>query len=1369
MLIAMTTAVAATALSAPASAFKVGTHVATANETVAQLELQITGGLQPDTITFSVNGRPLNVVISAKEAYQAVIEKPDFFRAGVTGPDGFPDPFTGQMLMHGNEAPMLKDLVEQVTGTPVVIHTHHDAYENRDGPVEFRSIDFATAMLEFFATYAPSGDERKEILAFMMGYISHGIGDSFSHTWVNQLAGGAWSMETGSGIWGSLSEEVKHVAIEGYIDSLVPDHLLSVAGDGGGRGRVTMSAPVAFLDAFYSSRPAHAPPPPQDQGSTFDGFAQFFGNVNQFHGGPFYSYFNAQVALAPSIKGWSRLGGFFDLAEDVRNNAFVNFGLDAAELPADLLDDLGVNAASWVDELTFGFADCHADQGGSNVVEEIRTALEYVGGINDRLDRHTRHAEIVRRNWILLSQCSSQNLGKVTAADFDPDQPTLNTDACADVVRAGWQDEGNAGGLYRGSVRPGSPVDDDFLLRLKAAFLGGDAEALFAGIADPTRGDAPWHDELTLESANGHRSMRGNLTREMDYLIGFGFRADDLKEVILPEKEVAGIRDSYNEFCGAVRDPAFENCLDLAFAPIAAAARHATCVGEHVSCVLENTTECLQNVCTSACGLIPGDCDEICGVETNDACQEACVDVTCPGYIEGLPPPPPPFCSPGAFLACRSLYCPIFDNERPNCAETAVDQFHCDLESVACNFDAMKETIELDNYAEELLTPARQACDTIDDTIAFIECLEGDPTKTPGQQAADRRTCVIDRCDQLSDMTNAECAAMYDDLADAYAQAERIKDALSQAADALRERPAHEVVNLAFLEEDLRDPGYLADIRDAIDAARDDLSTNPPGPGATPDEVARYNRKMAVLDRWETLLDDVEDAVAPPAPLADIGNAAEDAGNLIADSVALGLIPAVLGPTAQRILSDVGPSFTDTFLPFFNSVQGMKLAPMTSQDDIEGLFTRENVSAARLPWNAAGVYSAACAADTTSLYCDALKSFDDPNCMNCNESDLDPDPVRFNWIRGRGPIAWNEYDATAPERHVTTNFPLASSDPAYDSLYTRVFQVPLGVPGFAGFDDPAAPWTSDEAGLGSDFTQFTEGSSSLQLNGCNFMAVESPFFLTADWQAVGDRLQFDLFVPSSQPNPFWVGGIQVMVTIPGANIFSLPIPAWTNLTTLPRGAWSTIEFVVPPNVKAALLGDFADAQLRIEVTTASCQDPLLLDNLRFGGDVTERETYHLRGSQIYQVVTNPLFSFDNAGDWSAPVPLSTSSERVEGTGSVAFTAGGHIVVTSRPFNTSELSGVTRNLSVDVFIPERQPNQWWNGDIQVFLTCGPHNNLSLGVQSFVNRFDGEFNTVEFLLPTQVASTLGGNFQNCRVSLAMNVNPAGQVRLDNMGFH
>lgn len=118
---------------------------------------------------------------------------------------------------------------------------------------------------------------------------------------------------------------------------------------------------------------------------------------------------------------------------------------------------------------------------------------------------------------------------------------------------------------------------------------------------------------------------------------------------------------------------------------------------------------------------------------------------------------------------------------------------------------------------------------------------------------------------------------------------------------------------------------------------------------------------------------------------------------------------------------------------------------------------------------------------------------------------------------------------------------------------------------------------------------------------------------------------------------------------------------------------------------------------------------------------------------------------------------------------MAFTASGYTVVTSRPFSTSELEGVTQNLSVDVFIPEREPTQSWNGDMQVFLTCGPHNSLPLGFLSLVGRFAGEFNTVEFVLPSQVANTLNGSFQNCRVSLALNVSPAGQVRLDNKGFH
>src|SRR4029079_3354394 len=46
-----------------------------------------------------------------------------------------------------------------------------------------------------------------------------------------------------------------------------------------------------------------------------------------------------------------------------------------------------------------------------------------------------------------------------------------------------------------------------------------------------------------------------------------------------------------------------------------------------------------------------------------------------------------------------------------------------------------------------------------------------------------------------------------------------------------------------------------------------------------------------------------------------------------------GVIPTTAGPTATRILADVGPDMPTTFNAFFNAVQGMKLVPVFSQSD----------------------------------------------------------------------------------------------------------------------------------------------------------------------------------------------------------------------------------------------------------------------------------------------------------------------------------------------------------------------------------------------------------------------------------------------------
>lgn len=1363
-------AAAVVGVAAEASAFKPGTHVAASNNVRAQLNAAITNDSVTNTLVFEVNGRRLNLNINAKQAYRAVIDQLPFFRAGVVGPDGFPDPLTGQMIMHGHSK-KVQELVTALSGAPPMEFDHSVPFEQRLGASEYRSIDFASAMLNYLNSgFVATDTERQQALAFILGYISHGVGDGFAHTWVNELAGGAWDLGEGGGIWGQFSEEIKHVAVETLVDSKVPSNLISTAGDGGGRGLIVLRSPDRFLDEFYAAQIANARLTTGDKNGDLPQFFQFYANIDQFHGGLFYSYFNAQVDLAPAIKNWTGLSGVFDTAEGIKKNGIVNFVLNTAALPAEVLQELSVyGPEAWLDDLTGGYINCHAERNSLNDVEKIRLALDFLGGVNDRVKRISHKAMVVRRNWIRLSECTSQNLAKTNAAAFNPDQPTLNTDACADIVRLGWADEGNADGLFRGDIRPGLELDNEFLLDLKAAFLGGDADELYLNVQNPEAGDAPFDHSVTVESANGHRGLSANLDRMKDYLVGVGFSASKLPEGVLPQQEDESSRDRYNEFCGTVRDPGYARCLELKFMPIALVAREGKCLYDHGVCTASNVKTCLSDLCMHACVGSNSQCSQVCGGGKIDGCSAGCDDALCT-TIFGVD-----VCVPILHDLCTDA-CTIFSDNEDNCIDAAVDELKCGVEHIKCGVDTLTDSFKLNNFANDLLGPAKDACTSIDRAIAFVECLKGDATKTPDEQSAARRVCLIDACAQSPSTTRADCVQLMDDVDAALAEVERVKDAITKVAEVLEDRPPHELVNLAFLQEDmLQDPTYFTNLKNAAKDTRDDLEANPPAPSATPQEVADYNEKINTLDRFDQLVKDVEDIKAGKSPsgnpLVDIRNAATEASSILAKAAELGLIPTVVGPTAQKILSDIGPNFNKTFAPFFNTLQGMKLAPV-NPGDLTITFDNEGVDSALLPWRGNGAaYSNVCNGTAVNAYCDVLKSFDDPNCMNCGGANLETSGAPLNWAKGRGLVSWNDYDPTQTKQHVLTNFPLTYTDKAYDELYTRVFQVPTPVPAFAGFDDPKRPWTSSN-GTTSINGSSTQGSGSTALNNaCGYTRLESPYFMTTEFGVVGSELWFDVFIPSQQANPSWVGDVQVAITIPGANINEDYLPSWVGLTNLPRGAWSTLKYTVPANVQEALLGDYADARISIIVNLGSCGQPTLFDNLRFAGDIKNRERFHIRGSETHPVNTSSVFSFDNRSDWSSQASLSTSSTRVEGNASLAVSAGGWTTVQSRGFDTSLIGGAaTSRLSLDVYIPNPQANRWWYGDVQLYMTCGPLNNSYIGQRSLTYLFTGEFNTLEYSLTPQQVSVLNSNYSNCTMTVALSVSSGnGVFRLDNMGFY
>ncbi|HVJ15395.1 MAG TPA: hypothetical protein VM686_08140, partial [Polyangiaceae bacterium] len=704
-------------------AFKPKTHVASANETLDQLAQVITfePGTDGDTLSFAVDGQILTVNVSAREAYWAVLNQPEFFRAGSVGPDGFLDPISGQLWAHGNQSELLADIAGELTGEEPEELATHAPLSSRTSLAQFRSIDYATAMLRFAATdYAfPGGDtEREQVLAFVIGYVSHGIGDGFAHTWINEFANGAWDVGAGDGIYGPLTEEIKHVAIERFVDELLPNELVNLPGDTQ-RQRLQFQAPKAFLDAFYSAPVSSFPLAPDPDASPED-FFNFFARVDLVHGGPVSTFFNAQERLADSVVGWSRLGPFFDLAEDYQLGDFANTFLDVVDFPDQLKHDLAelVPAVDPFDLVTGGVVNCYDPIGGDQgptEIEALRKAWRYLGTMNDRLDVYRLKAQAARRNWLHLSECTLQNITNVDCFEANVANPPAIRDACTVVADLPFEDEGNPNGLFRGELSEhGSPDVTEYLSDLRDSFRGG--------------------SDNSFEANNDHFHIGQNVLRMLEYLTDGGMVVDEFADVIVPsgtDDDGVNIRERYEDFCAQVRDPAYENCLDLELLEYAVAGRQLKCEAEHGKCVKDEVAECLGDACHSECDdwlVLP--CDEICGEGGASTCENACEAVFCPGPFTPC-------------LGVCSGICGVFDDERAGCTELAHDVTNCSLEHIVCSYENMERAVRQDNYGKQLLTPFKEACDTVDDALAYVEQCFSSP--------ANLQACVC------ANLTTAQC------------------------------------------------------------------------------------------------------------------------------------------------------------------------------------------------------------------------------------------------------------------------------------------------------------------------------------------------------------------------------------------------------------------------------------------------------------------------------------------------------------------------------------------------------------------------------------------------------------------------------------
>jgi hypothetical protein len=165
-------------ITSPALAWKPITHIYLAEEAREEL-LRQHGSLTVNEVDFF--GRKtlgnLGTFAVSPEVYHALREYPAYFRAGVLGPDAYPDMLFGQQTIHPET--------------------------NHEGGTD--------AWLQHLASQVRTPAQR----AFYLGFLSHAAGDMFAHTFVNSYAGGPFTLDP-------VENALRHIVVEGYLGDHTP-------------------------------------------------------------------------------------------------------------------------------------------------------------------------------------------------------------------------------------------------------------------------------------------------------------------------------------------------------------------------------------------------------------------------------------------------------------------------------------------------------------------------------------------------------------------------------------------------------------------------------------------------------------------------------------------------------------------------------------------------------------------------------------------------------------------------------------------------------------------------------------------------------------------------------------------------------------------------------------------------------------------------------------------------------------------------------------------------------------------------------------------------------------------------------------------
>jgi uncharacterized membrane protein len=168
---------------------------------------------------------------------------------------------------------------------------------------------------------------------------------------------------------------------------------------------------------------------------------------------------------------------------------------------------------------------------------------------------------------------------------------------------------------------------------------------------------------------------------------------------------------------------------------------------------------------------------------------------------------------------------------------------------------------------------------------------------------------------------------------------------------------------------------------------------------------------------------------------------------------------------------------------------------------------------------------------------------------------------------------------------------------------TETVQAAFSVQDVLGFESVDA-WTPS-SGTEALTNMHTQGASAYALTApVNFTnIVGAPIDNTTPnlqgLTTAGSSLALDMVIPTQQPNPSFLGAVQLLASAPSRNVFNLFI-AQVSLTGLPLGSFQTLRFPVPDSLRTALRGaTFTDLAFTVALNAPSgATGTYIFDNLR---------------------------------------------------------------------------------------------------------------------------------------------------------------------------